>query len=127
MIQQEQQQGTELPNSPMKLTATFATHGVLRPPCLLRMAAAYWSVLPSLRSGRMRELSRELLVSPPLRFGENQEFEQMPLRGPAQLAHSAYGASSWGSGGRNGGPGSARSRERAEVPRRGDVNGRNIR
>jgi hypothetical protein len=24
---------------------------------------------------------------PPLRFGGNQEFEQMPLRGPAQLAH----------------------------------------
>ena len=89
MIQQEQQQGTGLPNSPMKLTATFATHGGRSTPCLLRMAAAYWSVLPSLRSGRMRELSRELLVSPPLRFGENQEFEQMPLRGTAQLAHSA--------------------------------------
>ena len=44
-------------------------------------------VLPSLRSGRMRELSSELLVSPPLRYGENQEFEQMPLRGTAQLAH----------------------------------------
>ena len=46
-------------------------------------------VLPSLRSGRMRELSSELLVSPPLRCGENQEFEQMPLRGTAQLAHWA--------------------------------------
>ena len=39
--------------------------------------------------GGMRELSSELLVSPPLRSGEYQEFEQMPLRGPAQLAHSA--------------------------------------
>ena len=38
--------------------------------------------------GGMRELSNELLVSPPLRSGENQEFEQMPLRGTAQLAHS---------------------------------------
>ncbi len=37
--------------------------------------------------GGMRELSSELLVSPPLRSGENQEFEQMPLRGTAQLAH----------------------------------------
>jgi hypothetical protein len=37
----------------------------------------------------MRELSSELLVSPPLRSGENQEFEQMPLRGTAQLAHWA--------------------------------------
>jgi hypothetical protein len=34
-------------------------------------------------------LSSELLVSPPLRSGGNQEFEQMPLRGTAQLAHSA--------------------------------------
>jgi hypothetical protein len=37
----------------------------------------------------MRELSSELLVSPLLRFGGNQEFKQMPLRGTAQLAHSA--------------------------------------
>ena len=37
------------------------------------------NVLPSLRSGRMRELSSELLVSPPLRSGENQEFEQSPF------------------------------------------------
>ena len=37
--------------------------------------------------GGMRELSSELLVSPPLRSGRNQEFEQMPLRGTVQLAH----------------------------------------
>jgi len=37
--------------------------------------------------GGMRELSSALLVSPPLRSGGNQEFEQMPLRGTAQLAH----------------------------------------
>ena len=42
--------------------------------------------------GGMRELSSELLVSPPLRSGENQEFEQMPLRGTAQLAHSPLAA-----------------------------------
>jgi hypothetical protein len=36
--------------------------------------------------GGTRELSSEPLVSPPLRYGENQEFEQMPLRGTAQLA-----------------------------------------
>jgi hypothetical protein len=45
--------------------------------------------------GGMRELSSEPLVSPPLRSGENQEFEQMPLRGTAQLAHSAARESSW--------------------------------
>ena len=43
-------------------------------------------VLPSLRSGRMRELSSALRFPLLLRFGENQEFEQMPLRGTAQLA-----------------------------------------
>src|SRR5262245_52607907 len=39
--------------------------------------------------GGTRELSSELLVSPPLRYGEDQEFEQMPLRGTAQLARYA--------------------------------------
>jgi hypothetical protein len=32
------------PNSPMKPTATIAAQRVLRPRCLLRMAAAYWHV-----------------------------------------------------------------------------------
>jgi hypothetical protein len=30
-------------------------------------------------TGGMRQLSSELLISPPLRCGENQEFEQMPF------------------------------------------------
>jgi hypothetical protein len=37
----------------------------------------------------MRELSSELLVLPGAERRGNQEFEQMPLRGTAQLAHSA--------------------------------------
>ena len=36
--------------------------------------------------GGTRELRSSLLILPPLRCGENQEFEQMPLRGTAQLA-----------------------------------------
>jgi len=43
-------------------------------------AASDAGVLPSLRSGRMRQLSRELLfLLAPLR--ENQEFKTDPLRG----------------------------------------------
>ena len=41
-------------------------------------------------SGGTRELRSSLLILPPLRYGENQEFEQMPLRGTAQLGR-AYG------------------------------------
>ena len=54
--------------------------GVVRPPPLS-------CCVPPSAPGGMRELSSALLVSPPLRSGENQEFDQMPLRGTAQLAH----------------------------------------
>lgn len=33
------------PNMVMQLTSTFAAQGVLRPPCSLRMLAAYWHVM----------------------------------------------------------------------------------
>ena len=47
-------------NSPMQLTATIAACGVLRPPRLLRMAAADWNVR------RIRDRRANLCLSRPL-------------------------------------------------------------
>jgi hypothetical protein len=75
----------------------FANHALQRTrpsrsgcnPCVPRAGSLSLGRSPlRFAPGGTRELSSELLVSPPLRSGENQEFEQMPLRGTAQLARS---------------------------------------